>query len=421
MVPYMMCCMESRMQSAFCMDMATEPKVRKDFPETWIWDSITGDSFNGSHTIQKKVPDTITSWIITGFSLDPVTGLGLIEESKKLTVFQPFFVSLTLPYSVKRGEILTLPCSVFNYLEIDVEAEVTLENENNEFEFINGKDSDNSNLSKVLRSNKIQIKTGDGTTTNFVIKPTHVGLISLKVKAVSSRAGDTIIRILNVEPEGVPQFVNKAVFVDLREASELPLTSLQIEVPETAIPDSTGIEVSCVGDLLGGTIKNLQSLIRMPCGCGEQNMLGFVPNIVVLNYLKNTGQLTPDIEKKVKKYTEIGYQRQLKYKHEDGSFSAFGKSDKCGSTWLTAFVAKSFQRASEHVFVDEKMIGEALDYLSGVQNEDGSFAEKGSMFCKEMQGGSANNAALTAYVLTAFLETKVTISKTEFLKSNSLL
>ena len=31
---------------------------------------------------------------------------------------------------------------------------------------------------------------------------------------------------------------------------------------------------------------------------------------------------------------EVGYQRQLNFKHDDGSFSAFGKKDKSGSTWL---------------------------------------------------------------------------------------
>ena len=38
----------------------------------------------------------------------------------------------------------------------------------------------------------------------------------------------------------------------------------------------------------------------------------------------------------------MGYQRELNYRHSDGSFSAFGESDGDGSTWLTAFVLKVF-------------------------------------------------------------------------------
>lgn len=290
---------------------------------------------------------------------------------------------------------------------------MTLENENNEFEFIDAHNVNKSDLSKDSRTSKIHIKADDGITTNFVIKPTHVGKISLKVTAVSQLAGDTVIKILNVESEGVPQYANKAIFIDLRDKSEFQPTSVQVDIPTTALPDSTRVDVSCVGDLLGGTIKNLQHLIRMPCGCGEQTMLGFVPNIVVLNYLKHTAQLTPEIESKAKKYMEIGYQRELTYKHTDGSFSAFGVSDENGSTWLTAFVARTFQNASEHIYVDDKVVSQALEYLRSVQMEDGSFVERGNICHKEMQGGSSNGVALNAYVLTAFLQNKVRKCKYE--------
>ena len=30
----------------------------------------------------------------------------------------------------------------------------------------------------------------------------------------------------------------------------------------------------------------------------------------------------------------LGYQRELTYQHDDGSFSAFGNSDPSGSMWL---------------------------------------------------------------------------------------
>lgn len=45
-------------------------------------------------------------------------------------------------------------------------------------------------------------------------------------------------------------------------------------------------------------MQNLQNLVRMPYGCGEQNMVLFVPNIYVLNYLNETQQLTETIQSK---------------------------------------------------------------------------------------------------------------------------
>lgn len=44
------------------------------------------------------------------------------------------------------------------------------------------------------------------------------------------------------------------------------------------------------GDILGPSIDNLDSLVEMPYGCGEQNMIHFAPNIYVLQYMRSTKQ-----------------------------------------------------------------------------------------------------------------------------------
>lgn len=148
----------------------------------------------------------------------------------------------------------------------------------------------------------------------------------------------------------------------------------------------------------------MDKLIKMPHGCGEQNMLNFVPNIVVLDYLTNVKQLTSKTKEKLLKHMESGYQRELTYKHPDGSYSAFGPSDKKGSTWLTAFVAKSFKHASKYMNIEENIIDQTLNWLVSKQNDDGSFSEVGKILSQSMQGGSGKGVALTAYTLIALLE-----------------
>uniref|UniRef100_A0A453YTV5 CD109 antigen n=1 Tax=Anopheles gambiae TaxID=7165 RepID=A0A453YTV5_ANOGA len=378
--------------------------VRKEFPETWLWQTIAPASFSGEKTLQKKVPDTITSWIITGFSVNPIYGLGLTQQPRKLNVFLPFFVSTNLPYSVKRGEVVAIPIVVFNYMEDDQTAEVVLHNDEQEFEFA---DVENevveSNKVELFRQKRLDIASNTGKSVSFMVKPKKLGHITIKVTAKTKIAGDAVERQLLVEPEGLPQFINKAAFIDLRAAPELTKT-FEVEIPKNAVPDSTRIEVAVIGDVMGSTIQNLDSLIRMPYGCGEQNMLNFVPNIVVLDYLKATNKLTANIEAKAKKFMEAGYQRELGYKHRDGSFSAFGENDKSGSTWLTAFVARSFKQAANHITIDEGVIDKSLEWLSDHQAPNGSFPEVGVVSHKDMQGGSGSGVALTAYTLIAFLE-----------------
>ncbi|XP_053673861.1 thioester-containing protein 1 allele R1-like [Anopheles nili] len=378
---------------------SSQPAVRTKFPETWIWESIK--SCKEEECIKKIVPDTITSWIITGFALSKTRGIGLVDAPSKINVFLPFFLSIDLPYSVKLGESVRIPVIVFNYTDADQAVDVVFFNKDNEFAFIS-----DENGANVHEDNNRQVKSlvpcNSGKTFSFTIKPEKVGHITLKLMAKCPLAGDAIERQLLVEPEGLPQYVNKALLIDLRSAKEVQQT-FNVDIPEDAVPNSTKVEISVIGDVLGSSIENLESLIRMPFGCGEQNMLNFVPCILVLDYLKACGRLSVTVESKAKNCMLVGYQRELTYKHQDGSFSAFGESDKSGSTWLTAFVAKSFQQAAKHITIEENVIDKALFWLTTVQAADGSFPEVGTICHKDMQGGSGSGIALTAYTVVAFL------------------
>lgn len=67
------------------------------------------------------------------------------------------------------------------------------------------------------------------------------------------------------------------------------------------------------GDILGRALKNLNGLLRMPYGCGEQNMALLAPNIYILQYLKNTQQLTPAIKEKATNFLTSGKSLSIRY------------------------------------------------------------------------------------------------------------
>lgn len=364
---------------------------------------IAGD--DGSASVASAAPDTITSWMVSAFAIDPMSGLGVVNSPAKLTVFRPFFVSLNLPYSIIRGEAVAVQVVVFNYMQKDTEATVTLKN-TGQFDF----GSFESGANEVLTSGdqkhrRITVKSGDGASVSFMIVPKILGFVDIEVSAQSSSAGDRVLKKLLVKPEGTTLYFNRAVLVDLRKNPTFS-GKVKVDIPTYAVPGSSKVEVSAIGDILGTAINNLDGLLQMPFGCGEQNMVYFVPNIVVGRYLEKVGRLRDSLRHKIVTHLETGYQRQLTYKRGDGSFSAFGKQDKMGSTWLTAFVAKSFHQAKPYVTIDDDVVNGALRWLASQQANDGSFPEVGYVSHKAMQGGSASGIALTAYVLTAFLETE---------------
>uniref|UniRef100_A0A4W5PHM6 Alpha-macroglobulin receptor-binding domain-containing protein n=1 Tax=Hucho hucho TaxID=62062 RepID=A0A4W5PHM6_9TELE len=129
-------------------------------------------------------------------------------------------------------------------------------------------------------------------------------------------------------------------------------------------------------DLMGRAMKNLDSLLQMPYGCGEQNMVLFAPNIYILNYLQSTRQLTMEI------------QTRATVRH----------------IMLTSFVLKSFGGAKPYIFVDPAHIAQAKAWLAGHQQKDGCIASMGKLFHNGMKGGVGDQVSLTAYITAALLE-----------------
>ncbi|CAI9533212.1 unnamed protein product, partial [Staurois parvus] len=130
----------------------------------------------------------------------------------------------------------------------------------------------------------------------------------------------------------------------------------------------------------------------------------FAPNIFILQYLEKTHQLTAEIKSKAIKFLESGYQRQLTYKRDDGSYSAFGKGDPEGNTWLSAFVVKSFSKGRPYIFIDESHLKQSFTWLQNIRKETGCFRNVGRLLNTAMQGGVKDDVSLSAYVTMALIE-----------------
>ena len=57
---------------------------------------------------------------------------------------------------------------------------------------------------------------------------------------------------------------------------------------------------------MGPALTNLDGLLEMPYGCGEQNMAKFAPNIYIMDYLTNTNQVTKKIQDNAIHYMNTG-------------------------------------------------------------------------------------------------------------------
>ncbi|XP_041317826.1 LOW QUALITY PROTEIN: alpha-2-macroglobulin-like protein 1 [Pyrgilauda ruficollis] len=377
------------------------PAPRTYFPETWLWDLVpVGES--GSAEVTVTVPDAITEWEAGMFCTAP-QGLGL-SPAVTLTAFQPFFVELALPYAVVRHETFTLKATVFNYLRQCLRVQVTL--------------AESAELEVSLSAGDTYrgcICADEAKTFQWGVRATSLGEVNITVstEALSSSEPcgnelplvpaqgrmDTVIKPLLVQPGGI--LVEKTHSSLLCQEGD---EEVSLEIPENILESSQRAHIAVMGDILGNALQNLDRLLAMPYGCGEQNMVHFAPNIYIQQYLEKTGQLLPDIRAKAQGFLQSGYQRELLYKHDDGSYSAFGKSDSTGNTWLTAFVLKSFGQARAYVAIEERHITDALRWLQQHQKKSGCFHSVGKLFNNALQGGVSDELSLSAYVTAAMLE-----------------
>uniref|UniRef100_A0A8C6IDN1 Murinoglobulin 2 n=1 Tax=Mus spicilegus TaxID=10103 RepID=A0A8C6IDN1_MUSSI len=390
-------------------DPLAEP-IRKYFPETWVWDIVTVNS-TGVAEVEMTVPDTITEWKAGALCLSNDTGLGL-SSVVPLLAFQPFFVEVSLPYSVVRGEAFMLKATVMNYLPTSMRMSVQLE-VSPDFTAVPVKDDHDS----------FCLSANGRHTSSWLVTPKSLGNVNFSVSAEAQQSPepcgsevatvpetgrkDTVVKVLIVEPEGIKK---EHTFSSLFCTSDAEISEkMSLVLPPTVVKDSARAHFSVMGDILSSAIKNTQNLLHMPYGCGEQNMVLFAPNIYVLKYLDKTQQLTQKIKTKALGFLRAGYQRELNYKHKDGSYSAFGdqNGEREGNTWLTAFVLKSFAQARAFIFIDESHITHAFTWLSQQQKDNGCFRSSGSLFHNDIKGGVDDEMTLSAYITMALLESSL--------------
>ncbi|XP_064377478.1 alpha-2-macroglobulin-like protein 1 [Dromaius novaehollandiae] len=383
----------------------TEGRLHEYFPETWIW-SLFSVGSNGSRSAVVTVPDTVAEWKVRMFCLAG-RGFGLAPITSLRTV-QPFFVDVTLPYSVIQGETFMLKATVFNYLQQCIQIHValakSLDFQVEQCRTCRDKECLCVEESKIFMWNVTAIQLG---TLNITVR--------IELLDATPRCGDkkplsstmrrkhTVVKHLLVRPEGV--LVEKTYSSLLcPRGGNMAENPVSLRLPANVVKGSARASISILGDLMGMALQNLDHLVQMPHGCGEQNMVLFAPIVYVLQYLEKTRQLTPEIRERAVGLLHNGYQMQLLYRHRDGSYSVFGHQDGEGNTWLTAFVVKSFGQARKYIYIDDKNVQDALHWLEQNQLPTGCFATKGRLFHSSMKGGANDEISLGAYVAAALLE-----------------
>ncbi|XP_030845260.1 pregnancy zone protein [Strongylocentrotus purpuratus] len=287
---------------------APPTKLRSYFPETWLW-NLKRLGSDGQSVIEEEIPDTITDWVASAFCLSSEHGIG-VAEAASIRAFQPFFLSFTLPYSIIRGEKVPVKVTIFNYLSSCLKIQLSMA------------ESSDFRIEARPASEDIEVCGNSAETLEYEIIPTELGNLPIRVTAsaepntergdmppdditfpVTDDLEDTIL----VEPEGSEREETFSELICPHDDSDGVFEqTIPLELPSLVVPGSARGRIQVIGDIMGPVMSNLDGLLRMPFGCGEQNMIYMASNIYVMQYLSRTGQLTSEIEEKALKYMTSG-------------------------------------------------------------------------------------------------------------------
>ena len=360
-----------------------EPRVRSYFPETMYWNPslITDDT--GHAEVHVPLADSITTWRLSMLA----SGLGgqLGSATAPVKVFQDFFVDMDLPVALTQHDSVEIPVTVYNYLPHAQDVTLTLD-EQPWF---------------TLRGPAIQtlsIGPGEVRVVRYPITVVSLGSFPLTIKAKGTTLSDAVRRVVEVRPDG-KQF-------DTALNDRLDGTGGEVEktvtLPADALPGASKLFVKLYPGTFSQVVEGLGGTLQMPGGCFEQTSSTTYPDVLILDYLKQTKKINPELQMKADGYVNVGYQRLVTFECKSGGFSWFG--DEPAHQILTAYGLLEFSDMAHVHDVDPALIARTQRWLAGKQQGDGSWNETGQGIAEGIINRQTGALRTTAYVAWALAE-----------------
>ena len=347
--------------------------IRKEFPETWVWEPSLITNEQGLATLGLIAPDTITTWRIDALASTKDARMG--QGSGNITVFQEFFVEPDIPVEVVRNDEFPLNIMIYNYHSEEQEITVKLSNAS-WFDLLAGDPVDDDNPENPDDPDDyFQVVTVEPSSVvgiEYVIKAKEVGTFNVTLTASSDLMADKVIREMTIVPDGeLVQHIINGELSDNMTVEEI------IKLAADRIPNSENAYLKLQGSMDAVTVDGAEQYIRFVSGCGEQSMSALSIDILAYAIVMKTG-----VSEKLFEYEIIitqGIQHELTFlmnaQNGEGRGIVWFPSDDDVHPWLTSWGLLTFQDAIDAGFqIDDSIITDMQQYLISQQNDDGSFS-----------------------------------------------
>jgi hypothetical protein len=359
---------------------------RSDASETVYWNPVLVLP-DGKAEASFELSDQVTTFQVTayGHTLDGRLGAvtSFIESRLPLTL------AAKTPIEVTANDIIGIPLAVANNTpearSVQIDAKIL-----KGLRMLQGQATDQLNLTADKRTRRI-----------YRFQPTILeGQAELLFTGESKPfAADNLPAAFKVVPDGFPVLASKS---DLLEKS----ATNEVVLPETWIKGTLKLQMSVYPSTLADLQKGLDSLLREPNGCFEQTSTTNYPNLLILDYLKESDQTKPEVEKRARELLARGYQKLTSFEcpksgaKERMGYEWFGSPDQAHEA-LTAYGLLQFRDMSRVQEVDPAMLQRTRNYLMAQRDGKGGF--KRNARALDTFGRAPDNIT-NAYIVWAITE-----------------
>jgi hypothetical protein len=351
-------------------------EVRTDFRETIYWDGNIAVNSKGLAYVEFYNNDAVSSFRATVEGV----GVGLVGRSEKTFYTQlPFAMFVKVPSQVVFEDLVTVPLTLKNTTNQTVVGNLTIQSPKG-FKAINvevGTQSIPANSTKTIYLEYLVLN--------------KVGEDKLQVAFNAGGLKDAFQQNIKIGAKGFPvqiafsgQELSKDYVVDIHNAVNGSVTASL-----TAFP-------SVVNDLMTG----IESILREPSGCFEQTSMSNYPNIMALNYMKETGFDDATLLASIDGKLDRGYKKLTSYETKENGYEWFGSAP--GHEALTAYGLMQFNdMKSVYPEVSNDMVKRTAKWIMSRKDGKGGFKKNPRALD---QFGRASSEVTNGYIVYALSE-----------------
>jgi alpha-2-macroglobulin len=342
--------MESR--AAADQSVATGPDltIREQFSDTAYWNANVTTDAAGKASLQVKLPDNLTTWVMRGVGLTGDTRVG--EGTVELVASKPLLIRPVTPRFFVVGDTAELSANISNHTNSALEVQVGLATRG-------------LTITGQL-TQTVQVPANGEAAVIWPAQVQDVTSADLVFTAVSGQYGDASRPRLAIGPEGTLPVYRYSAPEVVGTGGQLEAAGSRTEaigLPPNIDPRNGELTVRLDPSLAAGMRDGLDYLEHFDYECTEQTVSRFLPNVLTARALAKLGIANAELEARLPGLVDEGLNRLYNQQHQDGGWGWW--VDSASNPHVSSYVVFGLVRAKENGFtVREDVLSRGLDYLT---------------------------------------------------------